>query len=128
MRNRSVALALCLAVAATDATAQHSKRDVTLEDLLSLRGITGIAISPDGKQIAYRLDNDLYLVEASAKGSPRKLTTGLAPSFSPDSRELAYYAGGDRTTQLWILDLRSGTSKVLTNAEGGLIPLSPPGF
>ena len=126
MTKLSAACALFFAVLGTGA-GQSGKHNVTLDDLLSLRSVSGLAIAPDGKQIAYRFNNDLYLTAATG-GPPRKLAAGLAPSFSPDGRQLAYYSANDGVTRLCVADLQSGASQVLSNIEGGLISTSAPGW
>ncbi len=99
-------------------------------------------ISPDGAWIAfeansapepYRVWNpDIFLVPVSG-GEPKNLTSGnpaedKSPVFSPDGKSLAYGVekkadGWPDQTRLAVLDLASGTTRVLTedfdNSAGG---------
>ncbi|HET6795520.1 MAG TPA: hypothetical protein VFH40_00055 [Gemmatimonadales bacterium] len=99
------------------------------------------AWSPDGRSIAFvskrrpdfdRTDNwDLYVVEARAGASPRQLTTfegpdmdpdwgSRPPSWSPDSRAIAYVQGGPLKLiyyagqKLAVVPASGGPSRVIT--------------
>ena len=90
--------------------------------------------APDGSLIAFsanRTDNpdandnsDIYVVEPRPGAKPRALTTSTAsdisPVFSPDSKSIAYLAGGDSkdiwyaTNNLAVVPLAGGATKILT--------------
>jgi len=78
--------------------------------------------SPDGKYIAYFSDAtgeyEIYLLENKADATPRQLTKGSAAwkyeaEWSPDSKYLVY---SDRTMQLWLVDVTTGTQKAIDKA------------
>ncbi|MGA8840419.1 MAG: S9 family peptidase [Candidatus Aquilonibacter sp.] len=128
----SVLLAACIA-----ATPASAPRTFTLDDIPKIAGVSNVAISPDGKQIAFVLtrqnlktdtnDRTLELYDVVAK-TTRALTferKGLAsPAWSPDGTKLAFLAdygsGGDVNQQLWILDFRGGDPVAATKAPQGV--------
>src|SRR6202049_685546 len=97
--------------ASTVGGASAQARPVTVADLMGLRSISDVRISPDGRQVAYvvsrpALEKDeheavLYLVPA-AGGTPQRLTFGTrifnrprpAPPlrWSPDATRLSFLA------------------------------------
>ena len=94
------------------------------------------AWSPDGKWIAFvgkrepeadRNNNtDIWVVEAKAGSTPRKLTSfpgpDNAPVWSPDSKQIAYIQGSDpklsayNQPKLAVLSIDGGASRLLTAA------------
>jgi dipeptidyl aminopeptidase/acylaminoacyl peptidase len=109
----------------------------TLDDIPKLVGVSNVAISPDGKQIAFiasrqnmeedRNDPTLALYDVASK-STRALTferRGLSsPAWSPDGTKIAFLAlygsGDDAKQQLWVMDLRGGDPMAVTNAPEGV--------
>ncbi|MBZ5638472.1 MAG: PDZ domain-containing protein [Acidobacteriia bacterium] len=91
-------------------------KDGPTRDLTETQGVREMspAWSPDGKWIAYLSDAtgeyEIHIRAQDGSGEPRRLTTDgetwrFPPSFSPDSRKLAF---GDRRQRLLILDIASG--------------------
>ena len=92
------------------------------------------AWSPDGASLAFtskregdpdrHRNSDIYVVDASGGGEPRKVTTwkgpDSSPRFSPDGRQIAYLQGGTPKFsgydpgQLAIVDLESGQAALPT--------------
>jgi dipeptidyl aminopeptidase/acylaminoacyl peptidase len=109
----------------------------TLDDIPKLVGVSNVAISPDGKQIAFivsrqdmkadRNDPTLELYDVASK-STRALTferRGLSsPAWSPDGTKIAFIAdrgtGDDARQQIWIMDLRGGDPIAVTDAPEGV--------
>lgn len=134
---RSQPLAVCLALLASPLTA--AGRPVTVEDLMALRSIADVRISPDGRQVAYvvsqpSFDKDeheavLYLVPADG-GAPVRLTYGTrlfnrprpAPRlrWSPDGSRLSFLAFAGELPQVFALDLSGGEARALTSAPMGV--------
>jgi tricorn protease len=80
--------------------------------------------SPDGKWLAYYSDAsgeyEIYLMDASAAGAPRQLTSGsrswrFPPKWSPDGRMLLF---ADRNQRLQILDIATRAVTVVDKARG----------
>ncbi len=86
-----------------------------------------VAWSPDGKQLAYVSDvsgeQELWLVDQSGAGEPRKLTSGNTTWFrslgwSADSKRLFYT---DKRMRLWDVDAASGTKTLVDTGVAGEI-------
>ncbi len=128
----SVLLAVCIAAAPASAP-----RVFTLDDFPKIAGVSNVAISPDGKQIAFVLtrqnlktdinDRTLELYDVATK-TARALTferKGLAsPAWSPDGTKLGFLAdygtGDDVNQQLWIMEMRGGDAVAATKAPKGV--------
>lgn len=76
------------------------------------------AISPDGNQFVYVLENEVYL-QALGGGEPRKLTSDGYPKqvtrFSPNGDRLIYarYTKDEKSAALFSLDLPQGLPRLL---------------
>lgn len=140
MRTLFVALLLAVPLAAQERT--HT---VVPDDYFTLNTITEIAVSPDGKHVAYALavwdkaeDNrksDLWVIATDGKGKPTKLTFDRANDrhikWSADGKHL-YFLGNrkreaekkppfDGTSQVWrIAADGNGEVKAITREVGGV--------
>ncbi len=70
--------------------------------------------TPDGRYIAYRSQDGIYLIRADGAGKPRRLTESKAAdqvpySFTPDGKRLSF---SDRPFDLWTLPLDVDDSQV----------------
>jgi Tol biopolymer transport system component/imidazolonepropionase-like amidohydrolase len=65
-------------------------------------------VSPDGKQIAFDLMGDIYLMPAEG-GKATPLTSGLAydthPKFSPDGKKIAFTSDRSGAENVWYIDM-----------------------
>src|SRR5712664_1963465 len=101
------------------------KHRVTVEDQGALKDALYMQLSPDGNMLVYIVGEEkgeLWLVETRAGSTPRKLFEGTVPTWSPDSKHLAYYSNRSGTLQLWVLDVASGRAEQVTNLPGGIDP------
>jgi len=95
---------------------------------LATRGKNGPVISPDGKAIAYILDNMLWTVPVDARldiiGPPLRLTTELAenPSWTGDSKSIVFLA----TDKIKRVNVANGSIEPLV-MEFGWQPQQPVG-
>jgi dipeptidyl aminopeptidase/acylaminoacyl peptidase len=134
VRRLITSLLLTASVCTSTAAAANT---FTLDDITKIAGISNVAISPDGKQIAFILtrqnlkmdanDATLELYDLASK-TTRPLTFErkrlASPAWSPDGTKLAFLAnygsGDDVNRQIWIMDLRGGDPVAVTKAPDGV--------
>lgn len=81
------------------------------------QAIEGLAISPDGKWLAYDSDRsgnqDIWRQPLTGEGEPEQLSTSphgdFMPKFSPDGKELAYYALNPVMRKVRVMPAAGGT-------------------
>ena len=143
----TLAAILFLAAVSPAQTPNSPTRAITPEDVLSIRELYEVALSPDGKRIAFAVTepndparpreprvSNVWVVPADGSEPPRPLIPGLknaaTPNWSPDGRALAFLSDHEGNgTQVYLL--REGETKAarLTDAPGGVerYELSPDG-
>jgi dipeptidyl aminopeptidase/acylaminoacyl peptidase len=126
-----------------DLSAQRSKI-ITPEDVLTIRELSDVKLSPNGKQIVFVVNepndpkspreprsSNIWSVPADGRELPRPLIPGLknanSPRWSPDGRTLAFLsdradekAEAESNTQIYLL--RDGEIRALrlSNVPGGV--------
>ena len=130
-------------LSAQNAIAQKRK-NITPEDVLSIRELSDVQLSPNGKQIAFvvlepndpqsprepRVSN-IWVVPADGREPPRPLIPGLkkagSPRWSPDGRTLAFLsdradekAEVESSTQIYLLRDGEKSALRLSNVPGGV--------
>ncbi|HET9110391.1 MAG TPA: S9 family peptidase [Ktedonobacterales bacterium] len=106
---------------------------LTLDDFWSLRFITDMRLSPDGRAIAFAMQSAdraanetrsaIWLLDLGS-GETRQLTSGekrdASPRWSPDGRAIVFTSDReDETSQLYLLDLAGGEARRLTLTRRG---------
>ncbi|TDO49787.1 WD40 repeat protein [Kribbella sp. VKM Ac-2527] len=85
-------------------------------------GIAGPTVSPDGRLVAFRALNALWLANTDGRGRPRKIVAdgyfNSDPDFSPDGEKLLYASDRDGTADLWLHDLATGADSKLSSLPG----------
>jgi len=101
--------------------AQSDKKAPSFEEVISLRNISSVVISPDGQHIALainttdwkenRFDTEIWL--SSPSKSPIQMTnnsknSSFSPSFSPDGEWLAFLSDRGNKNQIHAMRVREG--------------------
>ncbi len=143
MRKLLASFLFLIVIGSTLAAAERS-HDITPGDYASVNMITEVAISSDGKQVAYCLavwdkesdkrKTDLWVVSTDGKGKPTQLTNDKAndhnPKWSAD-RNYVYVMGSrkkgdakkppfDGKPQVWKVPVGGGEPEAVTSVEDGV--------
>ena len=118
-------------------------RPVEPEDLLALKTLADVQLSPDGRRVAFVLNeldaaedavrSSIWVVETTS-GRLSRFTRGpgkdSAPRWSPDGRALAFlsdrppHRNGGEQPQLYLVPSDGGEARRLTDLEEGAGPAS----
>lgn len=119
---RTLLVVLCL-VPFLAGIAQE-RHPYTFEDHISMKRLSGPALSPDGQWIAYSLrsydlaansgKSEIFLIPAGG-GEPAFMATGSGPVWSPDGRSIAFSRGG----QIWVISVSGGEARQITDLATG---------
>ncbi|HUS09912.1 MAG TPA: S9 family peptidase [Pyrinomonadaceae bacterium] len=117
---------------------------VSPEDVLSIRDVRELQVSPDGKQIAFKVTepadpklprtprtSNIWIVPTDGSKPPRpcvpNLKNAMSPRWSPDGRSLAFLSDRgesgidpDTTIQIYLLPSDGGKAERLTSVGGGV--------
>lgn len=125
---------LTLLILAVPALAQDhapQPRNLVLEDYGNFHSPGAPRISPDGKQIAYVLDQQIFVV-ASDDAAPRAVSSSASESWNPrwssDGNSLYFLSNRGDGTQLWTLPVNDfGEAEQLTDLDHEIssVNLSP---
>jgi tricorn protease len=81
-----------------------------------------LALSPDGKKVAFAVRGDLFAASAKDGGPAARVTDTPGPeqqlAWAPDSRRLAYVADRDGQRHLYLYDFATGEESPLTEGKG----------
>ncbi len=115
--------------------AQNGNKPIVTSDVLKLTTANQIQISPDGTKAvmvvtrkAVKKDKEYYYtrhlyMSNLAGGDPIQLTFGDRndgqPSWSPDSKHIAFVRKDGEASQIWILPLNGGEAYPLTKLKTG---------
>jgi dipeptidyl aminopeptidase/acylaminoacyl peptidase len=109
--------------AAVEAPAPHGSRRLGFEDIEAVKSPQDIAISRDGRQVAYVLDKRIYVVPV-AGGEPRAVTSAGSSAWDPhwarDGKSLYFLSDRAGGNQLWRLPVEGfgEAEQVTTFAHG----------
>jgi dipeptidyl aminopeptidase/acylaminoacyl peptidase len=134
MQHSTLSIILPLALVGSPAGASDKGRVPTIDDLLSIKSVGGVAISPDGKRVAYTLRQTDFKADAfidhiwiadPVSGRQYQLTRGEKSTgnmaWSPDSQWLAFASNraGDKD-QIFAIPPDGGEAVQLTKVETGV--------
>ncbi|HVH99882.1 MAG TPA: S9 family peptidase [Enhygromyxa sp.] len=119
-------------------TAAQRIDQLTAEDIVLMREVSDVELSPDGLRLAHvvRVPNPLdepgkshsqiWLVDSAGKQKPRRFTpegrSSWAPRWSPDGRELAFLSKrpGDDHTELYVLPIDGGEAQLMFESPSSI--------
>lgn len=98
-----------------------------IEQVLSIKSVGDVAISPDGFQVAYTLTprdgmgasqgTEIRIVSIS-DGDDRRLADGGSPAWSPDGEMIGYFSSVGGSRQIWTIPAMGGKPRQLTQYKG----------
>ncbi|MFB9904069.1 amidohydrolase family protein [Allokutzneria oryzae] len=100
---------------------RQTVRDLTDRRTHAVQGIASPVVSADGKQVAFRALNALWLLTIGDKRPKRLVADGYFnsdPDFAPDGKSLVYVSDRAGDADLWVRDLDSGKERRLTGLSG----------
>ncbi|MBP6545707.1 MAG: PD40 domain-containing protein [Phenylobacterium sp.] len=116
-------IAFSLAVPVRKASYAKKQRDYDSTKPRPVVGIGSPALSPDGKQVAFRALNDLWIMPLG--GKPVALIKDnfwkCDPAWSPDGKLLAYSTDKAGSLDIWVRDLAAGTDRQVTKHAGAAV-------
>src|SRR5947209_6527036 len=127
MLKRIATLSFVLALASRAATP-------TLQQSLSMKQSIGVRISPDGRYVAYLVQqanwdenafNSQIWIADTASNDRYQLTFGKktsgSPQWSPDSKRIAFTSDRDGKAQIYLIGVRGGEAVQITAEENGVV-------
>ena len=117
---QSIEFSATLQVTRAEGSYQRRVRSFTSTAPRPVLGLVRPNISPNRQQIVFAAVGDIYLLPVGGNGVPVNLTNDAAldtdPAWSPDGSQLVYSSDKDSEhLQLWIRDMRAGTSRKVTS-------------
>jgi len=103
------------------------------EHLTLTTGFTDLALSPDGRKVAFVTRGEIFAASARDGGDAARVTRSLARdsqlTWAPDSRRIAYVSERDEVQHLFLYDFTAASETQLTkDAKGDDAPkFSPDG-
>ncbi|MEJ7810522.1 MAG: LpqB family beta-propeller domain-containing protein [Gemmatimonadaceae bacterium] len=98
-----------------------------VEHLTLTSGLQELALSPDGRKVAFVARGELFAASAKDGGDAQRITTSAAgesqPAWSPDSRRLVYVSTRGGARNLYLHDFTAGSETQLTS--GSATDISP---
>src|SRR5262249_32835865 len=111
----------------------QQKRPMSFEDVLTIKSISDVQVSPDGKWVAYVVtsvdmkenayDADVWLVSTSG-GELIRLTTSkkndTQPRWPPDGKRIAFISAREEKPQIFLISPFGGEAEKLTDSKSGV--------
>ncbi len=137
MKKIYLSILLVLGLILTNSHPAFGQNPLSPEELLELKTIGAVQISPDGKEVIFSIStprgaNDKpgsasrqYLIASLSDWIPIPLFENLAaassPRFSPDGKSVGFlYAKKGESRQVWVMNSTGGSITKLTNEPAGV--------
>src|SRR5262245_59734970 len=128
-----LALSLIIAAELPTTHSAQNKRPFTIDDIMKLKTIVDVRISPDGSRVLYvvtepnlkesNYNSDIWMV-ASRSGVSVKLTNGPkrddTPRWSSDGKRIAFISDRDGKPQIWLINVEGGEASEVTDVKTGV--------
>ena len=136
MKKILLLLAICMA---TVVFAQTGNELIKVTDMLKIKQLSGVSISPDGSKAAFvvnniepdgdlkwefKYGNQIYIVPTDGSAPAKALTTkesASQPAWSPDGKQLAFVRAVDSKPQIFVLSFDGGEPMQLTKFKYGAV-------
>lgn len=117
--------------------AQTGNELIKITDMLKIKQLNSVAISPDGTRVAfvvnniepdgdtkweYKYVNQIFIAPLDGSSAPKALTTrenASQPTWSPDGKQLAFARAVDNKSQIFLLSFDGGEPVQLTKFKYG---------
>jgi dipeptidyl aminopeptidase/acylaminoacyl peptidase len=134
MRNFFLLASLCITQILF---AQNGTELIKVTDMLKIKQLGSVTISPDGSKLAfvvnniepdgdtkweYKYQNQIYIAPTDGSAPPKALTAKEAasqPAWSPDGKQLAFVRAVDGRAQIFLLSFDGGEPIQLTKFKYG---------
>jgi dipeptidyl aminopeptidase/acylaminoacyl peptidase len=124
---------IVVACVLTTVSLSSQGRVPTIDEVIELKRPGAVALSPDGRKIAYTVtetnwdenayETEIFLIAAQG-GEPVQLTrakkSSSAPAWSPDGKRLAFISDRTDKRQLYLISPQGGEAMPLTSTEDGI--------
>src|ERR1041384_4124291 len=112
--------------------AQTANVPLKPEQILALRGLSEVQISPDGERVAFTVteppkgatrNSNIWIFNTKTRDL-RRFTTATkrdySPRWSPDGQTLAFLSNRDGATQIYLLAMDGGEAVKLTDGKSDI--------
>lgn len=93
-----------------------------IDHLTLNNGFSDLALSPDGKKVAFAARGEIFAASAKDGGDAVRVTRSVAAEsdvvWSPDSKRIAYVSERDGAPHIFLFDFTTNTETQLTNGAG----------
>jgi dipeptidyl aminopeptidase/acylaminoacyl peptidase len=111
----------------------QSQHVPSFEEVISLRSVGSVQLSPDGKSVAYtvtttdwndnRYDTEIWLARENEKpfqltNNPKGNSSGQL--FSPDGKWISFLSDRGNKTQIYVMRVAGGEPRAMTQEEEGI--------